>query len=153
MGALARKSLKRMARSLVRKAVPAAADAARRVVSHAGASGAEGVLAHARELPIQRSVDVAVPVAVAWDEWMKFDHFPEGTHRLRDVHRDGDHLYGTLAGPTSSDWEAEVIEERQDESFAWRTVDGSDCVGLITFHQLGRRLTRLELISTFNRCA
>jgi uncharacterized membrane protein len=95
-----------------------------------------------RELPIQRSVDVAVPIDVAWDEWMRFEHLPEGTHRVQDVERDGDRLTGHVRG---SDWEAEIVDERIDESFAWHSVGGSDCSGLLTFHELSDRLTRMEL--------
>lgn len=95
-----------------------------------------------RELPIQRSVDVAVPIDVCWDEWMRFEHIPEGTHRVEDVERDGDQLTGTAGG---RDWEAEIVEERIDESFAWHSIGGSDCSGLLTFHELSDRLTRMEL--------
>jgi uncharacterized membrane protein len=95
-----------------------------------------------RELPIQRSVDVAAPIDVVWDEWMRFEHVPEGTHRVLDVERDGDRLVGHVRG---KDWEAEIVEERIDESFAWHSVGGSDCSGLLTFHELATRLTRVQL--------
>jgi uncharacterized membrane protein len=95
-----------------------------------------------RELPIQRSVDVAVPIDIAWDEWMRFEHMPEGTHRVQEVERDGDRLTGHVRG---HEWEAEIVDERIDESFAWHSVGGSDCSGLLTFHELSDRLTRMEL--------
>jgi uncharacterized membrane protein len=43
------------------------------------------------------------------------------------------------------DWEAEIKDEREDESFAWLSVEGTDVAGLATFHQLSERLTRIEL--------
>jgi uncharacterized membrane protein len=46
---------------------------------------------------------------------------------------------------TGARWEAEVLDQRPNESFAWQSVKGSDCAGLITFHRLSERLTRLEL--------
>jgi uncharacterized membrane protein len=107
----------------------------------------DALLARARTLPIQRSVDVAVPIDVAWDHWMEFEHLPEGTHRVTSVQRDGEgRLTGRLEGPhISREWEAEILDERIDESFAWHSVGGSDCSGLLTFHELSARLTRLEL--------
>ena len=96
-------------------------------------------------LPIQRSVDVAVPLELAWQQWMQFDYFTEGAHKVTGVERDGDRLTGDAGGLSSSEWEAEVIEERPCESFAWQSVSGGDCAGLITFHRLSERLTRLEL--------
>ncbi|MEA2126888.1 MAG: hypothetical protein QOI80_3670 [Solirubrobacteraceae bacterium] len=95
-----------------------------------------------RELPIQRSFDVAVPIDVAWDEWTRFEYVPEGMHRVQNVERDGDRLTGHVRG---HDWEAEIVDERIDESFAWHSVGGSDCSGLLTFHELSDRLTRMEL--------
>ncbi|HET8976866.1 MAG TPA: hypothetical protein VFN87_01840 [Solirubrobacteraceae bacterium] len=97
------------------------------------------------QLPIQRSIDIAVPVHVAWREWMELETLPEGVHRVRDLERDGGELTGVIDGDRDSDWRAEILDERQDESFAWRSVEGSDCAGLITFHQLSERLTRIEL--------
>jgi uncharacterized membrane protein len=38
-----------------------------------------------------------------------------------------------------------VIDEREQESFAWRSTEGTDSAGLATFHPLSERLTRIEL--------
>jgi uncharacterized membrane protein len=120
-------------------------DTVREAVPHDAVPDA--LLARARTLPIQRSVDVAVPIDVAWDHWTEFEHLPEGTHRVTKVERDGDdRLIGRLEGPHfSRRWEAEIVDERIDESFAWHSNGGSDCSGLVTFHELSDRLTRLEL--------
>jgi uncharacterized membrane protein len=98
-----------------------------------------------KRLPVQVSVDVAVPLSFAWEEWMTFEWMTEGVHRIVDVERDGDQLFGQLAGPRGGDWAAEVVDERDEQSFAWRSSEGSDCAGLATFHSLSERLTRIEL--------
>jgi uncharacterized membrane protein len=98
-----------------------------------------------RRLPIQLSIDVAVPIDVAWEEWRTWGNLPEGIHRIEDVERDGDMLVGHTAGPRAIDWEAEILDEREGESFAWRSVEGTDVAGLATFHQISDRLTRIEL--------
>ncbi|HEX3509985.1 MAG TPA: SRPBCC family protein [Solirubrobacteraceae bacterium] len=136
-GGLAKKALLFGAR----KAAKTASRAARR----AGEAGAQLVAERARRLPIQRSIDVAVPVEVAWQQWLEFDHLPEGANRLTSVERDGDTLCGRLEGVAHGEWEAEVLDEREHESFAWRSTEGSDSAGLVTFHELGERLTRIEL--------
>ena len=95
--------------------------------------------------PIHCAVDAGVPIAVAWAEWIRLDlaarggrpgheHQAQGGGRLTGRLRDGDRR-----------WTAEVLDERDEESFAWESEKGSDCAGLITFHTLGERLTRLEL--------
>jgi uncharacterized membrane protein len=101
----------------------------------------------ARTLPMQRSVDVAAPIDVAWAEWEQLGFIPEGTHRIAGVERDDDGcMVGHVQGlHVERDWEAEILDEREEESFAWRSVGGSDVSGLVTFHPLAGRLTRVEL--------
>jgi uncharacterized membrane protein len=96
-------------------------------------------------LPIQESVDVAVPLDFAWSEWMQLRFLPEGVDHVTDLERDGGELRGRLGGDSGASWSAEVLDEREGESFAWKSNEGSDCAGLITFHRLSERLTRLEL--------
>src|SRR5579859_4509091 len=109
--------------------------------------GAATVVGRGRHLPIQVSVDIAVPLRLAYDEWMRLEFLPEGSHTVERIERDGpDALTGRLSTrPWPRKWEAEIRDERDCESFAWRSVKGSDCAGLVTFHDLGERLTRLEL--------
>jgi uncharacterized membrane protein len=139
---LARKALKMVART----AAKSGARAIRAMTDRAAGAGKQAVDgASARWLPIQVSIDVAVPLSVAWEEWTTYEWMNEGTHRIEDVERDGDELVGHTAGPRPSDWVAEIVDEREQESFAWRSVEGSDCAGLATFHRLSERLTRIEL--------
>jgi len=115
-----------------------AADISRRVIQWAAQN-----VAPERELPIQCSIDIAAPVDVVYDEWRSFDFLPEGTHRVEDVEPDGDgHLVGHVNG---HEWEAEIVDERIDESFGWHSISPSDCSGLATFHELSPSLTRIEL--------
>lgn len=114
-----------------------------------GSSGDNGtpLVARMRSVPIQRSIDIAVPLEVTYSEWMKLEFLPEGAHHVEHIKRRGDRLRGRIAGALAqhSAWTAEVTEERPNESFAWRSRKGSDCVGLATFHRLAERLTRVEL--------
>jgi uncharacterized membrane protein len=96
-------------------------------------------------LPIQCAVDIAVPVGVAWDQWMRLHEIPEGVDQVKEIERDGDKLFGTIDRPGHPDWHAEILDERDEQSFAWHSLEGSDCAGLITFHHLSDRLTRVEL--------
>lgn len=101
---------------------------------------------HVRRLPVQQAVDVAVPLEVAYEEWMRFESLPEGAHCVKDVERRGGQLVGEVDGfGEPREWEAEIRDERPNESFAWRSTRGSDVAGLVTFHRLSERLTRIEL--------
>jgi uncharacterized membrane protein len=128
------------------RALDAAEELLRSAADHTGALGRRALETTVRDrVPIQVSVDVAVPLAFAWERWMTFEAMTEGVHRIEDVDRDGDHVIGTIAGVRSADWEAEIVDEREQEAFAWRSLEGSDCAGLVTFHRLSDRLTRIEL--------
>jgi uncharacterized membrane protein len=142
----AAKSAGRLVRRTVEGALPAALDGPRAALDRVRDAGWDRVAERMRKLPIQRSVDVAVPLEAAWDEWMRFEWVPDGANRVQGVERDGDLLTGRLTGwRLARDWEAEIVDEREDESFAWQTLDGSDTSGLVTFHRLSERLTRIEL--------
>ncbi|MBV9604768.1 MAG: hypothetical protein JO027_06665 [Solirubrobacterales bacterium] len=143
---IAGKVAKKAAKTMVRKTVEMGAGAVRRAADRAAEASRNAYEAGtSRLVPIQLSIDVAVPINIAWEQWRSWGRLPEGVHRIVDVERDGDSLIGHTAGPREVDWEAEIKDEREDESFAWRSVEGTDVAGLATFHQLSERLTRIEL--------
>ena len=143
---VAKKAAKKAAKTMVRTTAQMTATAVRRAADRAALAGRTAYEASTSNLvPIQLSIDVAVPIHVAWEEWRSWGALPEGVHRIVDVERDGDVLFGHIAGPRSVDWEAEIKDEREDESFAWLSVSGTDVAGLATFHRLSERLTRIEL--------
>ena len=136
-----------VAKKLGSRALDAVRETAGELAGSVRERGATPLASRVRRLPIQLSIDIAVPVEVAWDEWMTLESLPEGMHCVEDIERDGDGmLVGRLSGvKIDKDWEAEILDEREDESFAWQSSGASDCAGLITFHKLADRLTRVEL--------
>ncbi len=96
-------------------------------------------------LPVQLSTDIAVPLNFAWKKWMELSFLPEGVDSVVDIERSGEDLSGRLDGEPDGSWAARILDERECESFAWQSTEGSDCAGLVTFHRLSDRLTRIEL--------
>ena len=146
-GRLARAAATRALRAVGRRVRESGLETLRRATSGVAALSENGLtdwLAE-RRLPIQVCADVAVPIEVAWEEWGRWGTLPEGVHRIEGVERDGDRLTGRTSAPHATDWEAEITDERANESFAWRSSEGSDCAGLVTFHRISDRLTRIEL--------
>ena len=100
-----------------------------------------------RRMPIQQSVDVAVPVETAWKLWNKYEDYPKFMHRLESAEKtDSTHVKftGKIWG-IRRDWDAKITEKRTHEAVAWTSEDGLDNAGVVTFHKLGPRLTRIEL--------
>jgi uncharacterized membrane protein len=149
-GKLARKVALRGAEAVARRALRSSIEAIALTLERTAELGADAIGSGGLgRLPIQRAVDVAVPLRVAWEEWMSLSFLPEGAHRVEHIERDcRGRLSGCIVGRGGScgaDWEAEVLDERERQSFAWHSVEGSDCAGLVTFHELSQRLTRIEL--------
>jgi uncharacterized membrane protein len=100
-----------------------------------------------RRMPIQQAIDVAVPVKTAYNQWTQFEDWPRFMHRLeRVVQRDPSHVaFKTKIWGVSKEFEAEIVEQRPDERIKWRVTDGLTHAGVVTFHELSERLTRIEV--------
>jgi uncharacterized membrane protein len=100
-----------------------------------------------RRLPIQCSVDVAVPIEVAYDQWTQFEEFPEFMHRVEQIEQKEDETvvwHENVWGIRRS-WESQIVEQIPDERIVWRSDDRGGHSGVVTFHELSDRLTRVEL--------
>jgi uncharacterized membrane protein len=94
---------------------------------------------------ITESVNVTVPVRVAYDQWTRFEEFPrfmEGVEEIRRV--DGTTLHWTVrvAGVTRR-FEARVTEQVPDERVAWTSTEGPAHAGVVTFRRLDGDTTRV----------
>ncbi|HVV10205.1 SRPBCC family protein [Amycolatopsis sp.] len=94
---------------------------------------------------ITETVDVAVPVRTAYNQWTQFESFPsfmEGVQEIRQL--DATHLHWvTRIGGVQREFDATITEQHPDERVAWRSENGPDHGGVITFHRLGEGTTRV----------
>src|SRR3954462_6526964 len=111
-----------------------------------GKSGGGGV-GHGRRMPIQQAVDVALPIKDAYEEWTQDEEWPKFMHRLDRVSQEDDtHLsFKTKIWGISREFKAEIIDEQPEERVKWRVTDGVSHTGGVTFHELGPRLTRVDV--------
>jgi uncharacterized membrane protein len=95
----------------------------------------------------EKSVDVAVPVRTAYDQWTQFESFPQfmsGVDRIVQVN-DTDTHWETSINGVSRSFDARVTEQRPDERVAWRTLSGPPQAGVVTFHRMDEHTTRVHL--------
>ena len=96
---------------------------------------------------IEKSIDVYVPVSTAYNQWTQFEVFPrfmEGVEEVRQI--DDKHTYWRVnVGGKVLEFEAEITEQIPDKRIAWRARGGAYNSGVITFHRLNERITRLML--------
>jgi uncharacterized membrane protein len=96
---------------------------------------------------ITDSVDVAVPVRTAYNQWTQFEEFPrfmDGVEEIRQT--DDTHLHWVAEfGGKREEWDAEVTEQHPDERVAWAARGGKGNAGVVTFHRLDEDSTRVTV--------
>ena len=100
-----------------------------------------------RRMPIQQSVDVAVPIKTAYNQWTQFEEWPRFMHRVEiaDQVDDAKVAFSTKVWGITKRFEASIAEQRPDKRIEWNATEGLSHTGVVTFHQLSDRLTRIEV--------
>lgn len=85
---------------------------------------------------IESSVEVAVPVSYAYNQWTRFEEFPRFMSDVREVRQiDDTHLHWTVEmGGRTKSWDAEITDQVPDELIAWKSIDGQENQGSVRFH-------------------
>jgi uncharacterized membrane protein len=94
---------------------------------------------------IEQSIDVDVPVRTAYDQWTQFEEFPrfmEGVEQVTQLDDRRLHWVAEIAGKRK-EWDAEITEQTPDQRVAWTSTDGARNGGVVTFHRLDDRKTRI----------
>ena len=98
---------------------------------------------------IVESIDVGVPVRVAYNQWTEFGSFPGFMKKVEKVEAADDNKLNFKAQIVWSHrtWEATILEQVPDERIVWRSQGQKGHVdGAVTFHELGPNLTRILLV-------
>jgi uncharacterized membrane protein len=96
---------------------------------------------------IEKSIEVAVPVRKAYDQWTQFEEFPrfmEGVEEVRQVDDTHLHWKAKVAGKTL-EWDAEILEQVPDSVISWRSTSGARNDGIVRFWELGPDRCRISL--------
>jgi uncharacterized membrane protein len=122
-----------------------------KVASKAFGGGGGGGGKKTRRLPIQRWTDVAVPVEQAYEAWTAFDTFPRFMHRVLEVERKGNDKIGWQEKIWFSrrQWEGKITDRRKNDRIAWKTTSGMSHSGVVSFHPIAERLTRVMVTMEF----
>jgi uncharacterized membrane protein len=104
-----------------------------------------------RRLPIQASIDVAAPITKVFDAWKNYEELPEFMHRVESVDKQGDDklVWHENIWGIRRDWTAQIVEEKRPQIIAWRSQSRGGNTGVVTFHRLAERLTRVEVNMDF----
>jgi uncharacterized membrane protein len=111
-----------------------------------GVAAGDGVGAGA-PLPIQVAIDIALPVAAVFDLCTRFEEYPQIVDRAVEVEVEDDTHFTVVAraGRRRHELAIELLDERLEERLDWECGGDLEHSGVLTFHPLAPRLTRLEL--------
>jgi len=96
---------------------------------------------------VEKTIQVAVPVSTAYDQWTQFEEFPKflgGVHEVRQLDDRRLHWVAEIAG-VRREWEAEIIEQVPDEKVAWAATDGATNAGAVFFSPVDDQQTLVRL--------
>jgi uncharacterized membrane protein len=96
---------------------------------------------------VTQSIDVAVPVRTAYNQWTQFEEFPEFMEGVKEVRQLDDlrtHWVAEVGGKRE-EWDAEITEQRPDQLVAWRSTTGTQNAGVVKFEPLSDAKTRVTV--------
>jgi uncharacterized membrane protein len=101
---------------------------------------------------IEKSIEVGVPVRVAYNQWTQFEEFPQFMEGVKSVEQlDPAHLRWTAEiGGQEHTWEAEITSQQPDQMVAWRAKDGKYNSGKVRFLPITADTTRIDVEMTYD---
>jgi uncharacterized membrane protein len=96
---------------------------------------------------VESSIEVAVPVSVAYNQWTQFEEFPqfmEGVEQVRQLDDTRLHWVASVGG-RRAEWDAKILEQHPDRQISWISEDGKKTRGTVTFESLGEDRTLVHL--------
>ena len=95
----------------------------------------------------EHTIDVDVPVSVAYDQWTQFESFPEFMEAVESVDQIDDKTLRWTADVAGrrKQWTAEITDQVPDTRVAWKSVEGAENAGAVLFEPLGPDHTRVTL--------
>jgi len=93
------------------------------------------------------SIEVNVPVRIAYNQWTQFEDFPQFMDGVKEVQQlDDRHLHwrAVIRGQ-EKEWDVEILEQMPDQRIAWKSVGGAVNEGIVTFQPLSDRKALVHL--------
>src|SRR5215212_8605100 len=96
---------------------------------------------------VERSIEVAVPVSTAYNQWTQFEDIPYFMGGVKEVRQLDDrrlHWVAEIAG-VRREWEASILEQVPDQKIAWAATAGATNAGAVRFAAAGPTATVVSL--------
>ncbi|MCA4133152.1 SRPBCC family protein [Arthrobacter sp. M4] len=96
---------------------------------------------------VTKSVEVNVPISVAYNQWTQFESFPEFMNGVEDVRQLDDTTlhFTTKVGGVKREYDARIVEQVPDRVISWVSTDEPRNAGTVTFENLGAGRTGVSV--------
>jgi uncharacterized membrane protein len=96
---------------------------------------------------IEKSIDIYVPVQVAYNQWTQFEEFPKFMDGVEEVRQldDTTLFWRAKIGNQEREWKATITEQHADQRIAWAGEGDTPNAGVVTFHRIDDTTTRVML--------
>jgi uncharacterized membrane protein len=100
-----------------------------------------------RRMPVQQAADVGASLQVVYDQFTRFEDWPQFMHRVVGASQQDDCNVAMTAKiwGISREFTAAIDTQQPDERIRWSVEQGIQHTGVVTFHELAPRLTRVEV--------
>ncbi|MFD5137112.1 SRPBCC family protein [Streptomyces sp. NPDC058378] len=97
---------------------------------------------------VEETIEVAVPVRTAYNQWTQFEGFPRFSRVVRRIGQLTPSVTAWVVGvgPLRKQFEAEIVEQIPDSHVAWRSLDHSPWhEGEVSFRALAQDRTAITV--------
>jgi uncharacterized membrane protein len=104
---------------------------------------------------IVESIDVGVPLDLAYNQWTQFADFPGFMKKVENVDQNEDepqksHWKAQVLW-SHREWDADIVEQIPEERIIWKSTGAKGHVdGAVTFHRLAPSLTRIVVVLEYH---
>jgi len=120
-----------------------------------GKGGGKGGGKKLKVTNIVESIDVGVPIDLAYNQWTQFTDFPGFMKKVENVDQNEDepqksHWKAQVLW-SHREWDADIIEQIPEERIIWKSTGAKGHVdGAVTFHKLAPSLTRMVVVLEYH---
>lgn len=124
-------------------------------VNTADGHGSASSVAAGHGIKVDRVITIDAPAKKLYQTWRKLDNLPSFMSHLESVTTEGDVSHWVAKGPMGVrvEWDAEVINDKENELIAWKSLEGStvDNAGSVHFTPApGGRGTQVRVILKYD---
>ena len=124
-----------------------------KAITGGGGGGGGGKDKSFKVTNIVESIEVGVPIRLAYDQWTQFVDFPSFMKKVESVEQEDDVTTQWRAQIFLShrNWKSTITEQIPDKRIVWRSEGAKGYVdGAVSFHELAPELTRIMVVLQYH---